>query len=156
MSLLIFLIIKWVEHHCTKYSFLSNTESPWGWWAVSLIHSAQVYINLLGFVSVKLGIPSFSGQRTPWFFSLQWKGNLRQQKTISREYHPPLILFFFKIILFMNLFLAVLGLCCCAGFSLGAMCRLQGAWASVIAARGLSSCASQALEHRLRSCAAWT
>ena len=56
----------------------------------------------------------------------------------------------------MNLFLAVLGLCCCAGFSLGAMCRLQGAWASVIAARGLSSCASQALEHRLRSCAAWT
>ena len=79
---------------------------------------------------------------------------ISEQETILREYHPPLILFF-KIILFMNLFLAVLGLCCWADFSLGVMRRLQGAWASVVAARGLSSCASQALEHRLRSCAAW-
>ena len=30
-----------------------------------------------------------------------------------------------------------------------------GAWTSVVAARGLSSCGSQALEHRLSSCGAW-
>ena len=29
--------------------------------------------------------------------------------------------------------------------------RFQGAWASVVAAHGLSSCGSQALEHRLSS-----
>ena len=29
---------------------------------------------------------------------------------------------------------------------------LLGAWASVIAARGLSSCGSRSLEHRLKSC----
>ena len=32
--------------------------------------------------------------------------------------------------------------------------RLYGAWAPVIVARGLSNCSSQALEHRLGSCAA--
>ena len=30
-----------------------------------------------------------------------------------------------------------------------------GTWASVVAARGLSSCGSQALERRLSSCFAW-
>ena len=39
--------------------------------------------------------------------------------------------------------------------SLVAEHRLQGAWASVVV-RGLSSCGSQALEHRLCSCGAWT
>ena len=37
--------------------------------------------------------------------------------------------------------------------SLVAEHRLQGAWASVVV-RGLSSCGSQALEHRLCSCGA--
>ena len=73
---------------------------------------------------------------------------------------------FEKIILFY-LFLAALGLRCCAwafsscgerashcgGFS---CCRAPalGMKASVVVARGLSSCGSQALEHRLRSCGA--
>ena len=56
--------------------------------------------------------------------------------------------------------MAVLGLCCgvwasyCGGFS---CCRAQalGMWASVVVARGLSSCGSQALECRLSSCGAW-
>ena len=71
------------------------------------------------------------------------------------------------------LFLPVLGLCSCtrafsscsewscsslwcAGFSLWWLLLLQstvlGAWASVVVARGLSSCGSQALECRLSSC----
>ena len=33
--------------------------------------------------------------------------------------------------------------------------RFQGIWASVVSARGLSSCGPWALEHRLRSCGAW-
>ena len=33
--------------------------------------------------------------------------------------------------------------------------RLWGSWASVAVALGLSSCRSQALEHRLNSCGAW-
>ena len=42
----------------------------------------------------------------------------------------------------------------CGGFS---CCGAQalGTWASVVSARGLSSCGSQALEHRLSSCGAW-
>ena len=39
--------------------------------------------------------------------------------------------------------------------SLVAEHRLQGAWASVLAARGLRSCGSPALEHWLSSCGAW-
>ena len=73
--------------------------------------------------------------------------------------------------LFIYLFLAVLGLCCCIGFSLVAesedcslveVCgllivvaslaaehRLSGGRPSVVGAHGLSTCGSQALEHRL-------
>ena len=42
----------------------------------------------------------------------------------------------------------------CCGFS---CCRAQalGARTSVVAAHGLSSCGSRALEHRLSSCGAW-
>ena len=42
----------------------------------------------------------------------------------------------------------------CGGFS---CCRALalGAQASVVVARGLSSCVSQALEHRLSSCGTW-
>ena len=64
------------------------------------------------------------------------------------------IFFFLKI-----LFLAVLGLCCgtraspCSGFSCCGAWAL-GAWASVVVARGLSSCGSRALERRLTSCGA--
>ena len=96
-----------------------------------------------------------------------------------RHYHlPPSIpssfYLFLKVIWFFTLFLAVLSLQRCAvfslvvasrGFSLVAVCRLfiavaslvaeqrpQGTWASVTVARGLSSCGSWALEHRLNSC----
>ena len=70
---------------------------------------------------------------------------------------------------FICFFSAVLGLCGHVGFSLAAASRgrslvgahgllfevehrLQGMRASVVAARGLSSCGSQTLEHRLNSC----
>ena len=75
--------------------------------------------------------------------------------------------FFFFINLFIYLFMAVLGLCCCvrafsscgarashcSGFS---CCGAQAldARASVVVARGLSSCGSRALERRLGSCGA--
>ena len=73
----------------------------------------------------------------------------------------------------ISLFAAVLGHCCCEGFSPVAAssgsslvvvhrllivatphCRAQvlGAWASVAAAHGLSSCGLQALEHRISGC----
>ena len=66
---------------------------------------------------------------------------------------------FLKINLFIYLFLAVLGLCCCAwashcyGFS---CCGVQalGVRASVAVACGISSCGSQALELKLSSCGA--
>ena len=51
-------------------------------------------------------------------------------------------------------------LCCgaqashCNGFTCWGA-RALGAWASVVVTRGLSSCGSQALEHRLSSCGAW-
>ena len=43
----------------------------------------------------------------------------------------------------------------CGGFS---CCGAQalGAWASVVVARGLSSCGLEALERKLSSCGAWT
>ena len=81
-----------------------------------------------------------------------------------------------KKILFMFLFWAVLGLCCCTEFSRVAASRgyspavmsglliavaslvaehgLQGASASAAAAHGLSNCSSQTLEHRFNSCGA--
>ena len=85
-----------------------------------------------------------------------------------------MFLFFFSFFFF----LAVLGLCCCVwAFSscgewgllfvavhglliaVASLCwgaRALGAWASVVAARGLSSCGSRALERRLSSCGVWT
>ena len=60
---------------------------------------------------------------------------------------------------FLYLWRAGATFCCgeqashCSGFSCcGA--RVLGAWASVVVARGLSSCGSWALEHRLSSCGA--
>ena len=86
------------------------------------------------------------------------------------------ILFILKINLFIYLFLGALGLRCCMRaflqlWRVGATlhcsawpshcggffcCRAWalGAWASVVVARGLSSCGLQALEHRLSSCGA--
>ena len=75
---------------------------------------------------------------------------------------------FLKI--FWNLFLAVLGLCCCAwafsscserGLLFVAVCRLLIVMASLVAehrlqVRRLRSCGSRALERRLSSCGAWT
>ena len=76
---------------------------------------------------------------------------------------------FLKI--FIYLFLALLDLCCCAGFSLVVLSRsfssmwcagLSSQWllllrsigcqVPAVTARGLSSCDSWALEHRLSSC----
>ena len=69
------------------------------------------------------------------------------------------------IILFICLFLAVLYLHCCVGFSLVAMHgllivaaslvaehRRSGTQASVAVAQGLISCGSQAPKHRISSC----
>ena len=70
--------------------------------------------------------------------------------------------------------MAVLGLYCCVGFSLGSRgyCLgdvsgplivaaslvvgrgVPGAWGSVVVAHGLSGCGAQALEHRLSNCGA--
>ena len=67
----------------------------------------------------------------------------------------------------IDVFLALLGLCCCEGFSLVVVCglliaaaslvmghRLWGIGASVVVVCGLSGCSSQALEHRLSCCGA--
>ena len=78
---------------------------------------------------------------------------------------------FLFILKFIYLILAALGLCCCArAFSscgergllfvaarglliaVASLARALGAWASVVVARGLSSCCTQALECRLSSC----
>ena len=91
---------------------------------------------------------------------------------IRRCIKEEIVVLFFKFI-FINLFLAVFGLCCCTGaFSscgewgllfvaecgllmvVASHCGAQalGMWASVVVACRLSSCGSQALEHRLSSC----
>ena len=62
---------------------------------------------------------------------------------------------------FTYLFLAVLGLRCCVGFSLVAASRLLievvslVAQASVFVAHGLSRCGSWAVEHWINSCGPW-
>ena len=66
---------------------------------------------------------------------------------------------------FIYLFLTMLSLRCCMGFSVVVVCRLLtvmaslvaedrllGVWASVVGACGLSSCGSWVLELRLNSC----
>ena len=86
--------------------------------------------------------------------------------------------FIFKKILFISLFLAALGLRCCAGFSLvvvmvggllfivmhglfiavASFTTEHGLWGvqtSVVAVYGLRSFSSRALEHRLSSCGTW-
>ena len=80
---------------------------------------------------------------------------------------------FKKIIYFMYLFLAVLGLHCCVGFSivtassgyslamihgfsLQGLLLLQSMASRALCAYGLSSCSSWTLEHRLSSCGAQT
>ena len=78
--------------------------------------------------------------------------------------------------LFIHLLMAVLGLCCCTGFSLVSAsggyspvalqelltaaaplvcCTGSKAQASAAAAHGLSGCRSRALKLRLNSCGAW-
>ena len=63
--------------------------------------------------------------------------------------------YYFFCILNFYLFLTVLGLGCCAGFSLVVAHRLLIVVASLAADHGLSSCGSQALEHRLNSSGTW-
>ena len=85
---------------------------------------------------------------------------------------------YFKIFIYLiYLFLAALGLRCCARalsscgergllsvvvrgllIAVASLCyraRALGAQASVVVARGLSGCGSRALERRLSSCGAW-
>ena len=80
--------------------------------------------------------------------------------------HPTKLQFFFPVIrAFKNLFMAVLGLHCCTGLSLVAVCGLLTAVASLVAEPGLlgtqapvvatygfSRCGSWASEHRINSC----
>ena len=87
---------------------------------------------------------------------------METQKTLKSQSS----LFFFLIFyLFYFLFLSALGLRCCvwAFSSCGAQAshcsafscwgaQALGAWASLVVARGLSSCGSQDLERRLSSC----
>ena len=64
--------------------------------------------------------------------------------------------------LYISLFLAVLGLCCCVGFSLvagsGGYSLVMVRWLLLLwstgsrACAGFSSCGSRALEHRHNSC----
>jgi len=104
----------------------------------------------------------FVGQKLLSSFNSAWLYWV-VQKCRSAFFH-----LFFLIILFTYLFLAVLGLGSCTGFSLVAVCGLLigvaslvtehglwGDWPSVFAARGLSSCGSPSLEHRLSSCDSW-
>ena len=86
--------------------------------------------------------------------------------------------FSFQKIISIYLFMSVLGLRCCAGFSLGAVAGgysldvvpglliavcgflccgawVLGIWSSVVVTHRLSSCSSQALEHRSNSCGSW-
>ena len=62
------------------------------------------------------------------------------------------------MIFFFFFFFTVLGPCCSVGSSLvsvsGDYSLVCSAQESVVAARGLSSCGSQALEHKLNSCGA--
>ena len=76
---------------------------------------------------------------------------------------------FFKKNNFINIFLTVLGLHCCVGFSLivanvqtspcrGFCCcgaQALGIQASVVVTCWLNNCSSWALEHRLSSCGSW-
>ena len=86
--------------------------------------------------------------------------NPTYESRVSNCYLVASFFFLKKKCLFIYLFLAALGLCCCTrashcgGFS---CCRAQalGAWASVVVARRLSSCGLRALELRLSSCGTW-
>ena len=102
------------------------------------------------------------------------KFQLTLQVNLGQTEGLQLMFYFFSLI---YLFLAVLGLrCCCSrafsncgkrgllfvfvvvpGLLVAVTCcgaRAPGTWASVVAARGLSSCGSRTLEHRLGSCGA--
>ena len=95
------------------------------------------------------------------------RGHNARLKARQSDFRNPenfILLFFFFffnkfIYLFIYLFLAVLGLCCCVrAFHCGSFsccgARALGTWASVVVACGLSSCGSRALELRLSSCGA--
>ena len=119
---------------------------------------------ILSFIHFELILTYYS-----FFFTLTFKLN----SYFIAYFTSFLILEHFKMYLFICLFLAVLGPCCCTGFSLVEenggyslveVCRLliamafavehrlQGTWVSVVSAHGLSSCGSRAPDHRLNSC----
>ena len=125
----------------------------------------------IGLVGVFLGsLKEVAGDTFGWDLSI-----LGSHSVIGYQDHFYLEdrVFFFLINLFIYLFLAVLGLCCCAqafsscGTTLHCGARAShcgdfsccgaqalGVWASVVVARRLSSCGSRALELRLCSCGA--
>ena len=105
-----------------------------------------------------------------YIWQQDWSSETLLWSLEETDIKQSLVYFFFL----MFLFLAALGLCCCMGFCLGAVSgghslaavheliavaslvehRLQSAKASAAAARGLSSCSSEALELWLNSCGA--
>ena len=112
-----------------------------------------------------------------WMYTLSEHGRSKQNLA---NYSPlaksgSLLVWFLLLLLLFYLFLAALGLHCCAqAFSscskwgllfavvhglliaVASRCRAQvlGAQASVVVARGRSSCGLRALEHRLSNCGA--
>ena len=117
---------------------------------------------------VKNSAVGVSVQTSELLLSILWG------KHLGVELLDHMVIFFFLQFFFFNLFLAGLGLRCCArafsscskwGLLFVAVCglliamaslccgaRALGAQASVVVAHGLSSCGSWALERRLSSC----
>ena len=109
--------------------------------------------------SIKWGIPAHSATKSSYSIHLQRGNNVAAQTQYLISNPLICVIFFLSIYSYM----AVLSLCPRAGFSSGcsvrsshcggfSCCRAQ---ASEVAARGLSNCGSQALEHRLCSCGPW-
>ena len=111
-----------------------------------------------------------------WLQAKEHQGLLtivQSEESISDTFYPrasrrsvvPLTLFL-KVLFILLLFLAMQGLCCCAGFSLVAASRgyslVAGRrWLLLLQSMGsrssvFSSCGSWALEHRFNSCGART
>ena len=80
-----------------------------------------------------------------------WSG---ESGCVTRCPKSPVFIKKKQLHLFIYVFLAVLGLHCCTGFSLAAVSRglLSSCRAQTLGFMGFSSCSSQNLEHRLNSC----
>ena len=113
-----------------------------------------------------LSVSSQPSVISPYFFPMNLENLLKLLSSITFFYLASpsgMTFFFFFINLFIYLFLAALGLCCCAwafsscgeqGLLFVAVHRLLIVVASLVVEHGLSSCGSRALERRLSSCGA--